>query len=118
MVTYWSLDEEQTLNVVYEKFRVVEEDTSKGETISYDVGITVKDSTENSYIVEWHYKNFEVESENEFMGMLTKISEDIKVLIKTDQYEAIQEVTNWEEVRDYNNKMIEMVNNPPLNQRL
>lgn len=63
--------------------------------------ITVKDSTTNSYTLEWFYKNYEIETESPLVQKLTKMAEDLPVLIRTDEFGAIQEVVNWEEVRDY-----------------
>lgn len=62
MIAFWSIDDE----VVYE-FTEVEDKLSKGEktvkTTTYDVVMTVVDSTENSYSLKWEYENYVIDYE-------------------------------------------------------
>ncbi|MEQ8239690.1 MAG: hypothetical protein RIA69_10785 [Cyclobacteriaceae bacterium] len=101
VVGYWSINDTQSFDVTYEKYKIKEGDTTSREFIKYEVDITVKDSTANSYTIEWFYKNYEVQTENPLVQKLTKLAEDLPVVMKTDEFGAVQEVVNWEEVRDY-----------------
>ncbi len=101
VVAYWDKSETQSFRVSDEKYKVIGEDTTSTQLINYEVDITLKDSTENSYIVEWLYKNYAVETENPLLKKMISMSENVSVLIKTDELGVVQEVVNWEEVRDY-----------------
>ena len=72
--------------------------------MTYDVEVTVIDSTENNYIVKWLYKNIETNSKNPIFQKIVKASEDIGIDIRLDALGVIEEVVNWEEVRDYMTK--------------
>lgn len=105
VIGYWSKLEKQSYDVSFEKLKIKDKDTISRELMKYEVDIKVIDSTENSYISEWHYKNFKIDTKNELVKKLTSLSEDITVLIKTDELGAFIEVVNWENVRDYLNKV-------------
>lgn len=101
IIGYWSIGDMQSYQVSYEKYKVTEQDTSSRMSIKYEVDISIKDSTENSYLIEWFYKNYEIQSDNELINEISKAAQDISVIIKTDELGIVVEVVNWEEVRDY-----------------
>lgn len=105
VVGYWQQNEKQTLDITHTKYKIRGEDTSAREEISYQVEVTIKDSTANGYLIEWYYKNYAIQTENVLVKKMSALFEDISVLIQTDQYGAIQGVTNWEEVRNYTHKI-------------
>lgn len=123
IVGYWNIGDSQSYDLSLEKLSVVEGDTVSHITILYEVDITIKDSTENSYIIEWFYKNYRIDTDNELLNKLSSMTEDISVLIKTDELGSVEEVINWEEVRDYMLKGVEVVreeykNTPNIDQVL
>ena len=101
VIGFWDRNEKQSYAVSLEKFKVNGRDTTSRELIKYDVEITIKDSTSNSYIAEWFYRNYTTNSENKVMQRMLAVAQDVRVLIRTDEFGAIKEVVNWEEVRDY-----------------
>lgn len=107
VVGYWSKLEKQSYNVSYEKLKIKNKDTISRELMQYEVDLKVIDSTVNSYTTEWYYKNFKIDTNNELVKKLTSLSNDISVLIKTDELGSFIEVVNWESVRDYLNKVSE-----------
>lgn len=109
VIGYWSIGEKQSYNVTVDKYKVTGTDTTKRERISYDVNITVKDSTEKTYLIEWYYTNYNVNSENEMVKKIMTISEDVPVLLKTDEFGAILEVANWKEVRDRTKNIVDVL---------
>ena len=111
VIGYWSKLETQSYDVTYNKFKVKRKDTISRELMRYEVDIKIIDSTENSYTMEWFYKNHSIDSENELVRKLTSIANDISVKIKTDEFGAFIEVINWEEVRDYLTKISETLKN-------
>lgn len=108
VIGYWNLKEKQAYTVTYEKYKVKEsKDTSDREKITYDVDITILDSTAKSYTVEWFYRNYQMDSNNsELLKKLMSIAEDIKVVIKTDEYGSFLEVVNYKEVQAYIKKAV------------
>jgi len=101
VIGYWNIGDKQSFDITYEKYKVKGEDTTAGMMISYEVDVTVKDSTENTYIIEWFYKNYQVDTDNPLVQKIAKASDDISVLIKTDELGSVLEVVNWEEVQAY-----------------
>ncbi|MFC2188350.1 hypothetical protein ACFCT7_13625 [Fulvivirgaceae bacterium LMO-SS25] len=101
VISYWDLGEQYEYAVSLQKLKYTETDTTSNETITYDVEVSVIDSTKNSYTIRWFYKNFKSDSKNPIVKKLAALAEDIAVDIKTDELGVIQSVENWEEVRDY-----------------
>lgn len=106
VIGFWDNHEKLVYDVSVEKIKINGTDTTSRETIRYEVEITIKDSTENSYLIEWHYKNYQFDTKNEFLQRIAGLAEDLRVLIKTDELGAIQEIANWEEVRDHGKLLI------------
>lgn len=111
VISYWDLGEKYEYSVIYQKLRYSEKDTSSNETMTYDVEVSVIDSTENNYIVRWFYRDFKSNSTNPLVQKLATVSEDISVEIKLDALGAIVGVVNWEEVRDYMTKSFDTLRN-------
>lgn len=107
IIGYWSVGDKESYDVSFEKYKIKDQDTTDRMMINYEVDITVQDSTENSYTIEWFYKNYQVDTENELVRKISKAAQDISVIIKTDEFGAVLEVLNWEEVRDYIAKSME-----------
>lgn len=107
VIGYWSKYVKQSYDVTYEKYKLKNKDTISRELMKYEVDVKIIDSTANSYSIEWFYKNYSIDTENELVRKLTSIADDISVKIKTDEYGAFLEVINWEEVRDYLEKVTE-----------
>ena len=107
VIGYWAKQETQSYNISYNKFKIKSKDTISRELMNYEVDIKIIDSTANSYTIEWFYKNYSIDTDNELAQKLTSIANDIAVQIKTDEFGAFIEVVNWEEVRDYLAKVTE-----------
>ena len=101
VISYWDLGEKYEYSVIFQKLKYSGEDTTSNETITYDVEVSVIDSSENSYTVRWFYKNFNSDSENPIIKKIATLAEDIAVEINLDEFGVIESVNNWEEVRDY-----------------
>lgn len=101
VVSYWSIGDQQSYTISLQKVKLKGADTTSNEIMTYDVDVTIIDSTEDSYSVEWFYHNYQSTSTNEIVQKITTLSEDLKVIIETDELGAVIGVENWEEVRDY-----------------
>lgn len=104
VIDYWDNKEKQSYSVSLEKYKIKESDTTSREILTYDVDITITDSTATSYTIEWFYKNCNSSAEDEITKKILTVARDVKVVIKTDEMGAFIEVVNWKEVRDYMKK--------------
>ncbi len=109
VIGYWNNGETQSYVVSLEKYRIKGDDTTSSEIVTQEVDITVRDSTTTSYTVEWLYKNSSVQTDNVLVSKLALLSENLKILIMTDEMGAFVEVVNWEEVRDFMRKGIDLI---------
>jgi len=110
VIGYWNNKEKQTYSITTEKYKVKGSDTTEREFVAYEVDITIKDSTAKSYTIEWFYKNCKIQTNNLFTKKLTSlISQDMSVIIKTDEMGAFVEVVNWQEVKRHINKCTDLL---------
>jgi hypothetical protein len=108
-IGYWDRNETYSYLVTSTKYKVTKDDTTARETLKYDLDITIKDSTANSYTIEWAYKNLQHSSTNELVRKLAAVSENIRVVIKTNEMGAFEEVVNWQEVGTAIRKAVDML---------
>jgi hypothetical protein len=108
-VGYWNKGEKQVYTITNESYKIEGADTARLEFLKYSVDITVADSTADSYIIDWLYRDYELESDNEFTRRLMSLNENMKVRIKTDEFGMFKEVVNWEELRETVLKALEVL---------
>lgn len=101
VIGYWDINEKQSYIITHEKFKIKDSDTTSREFYKYAVDMTIVDSTANSYVIDWFYRDYEIQSDNELIQKLSSITEDMTVRVLTDELGAFQEVVNWKDVRDY-----------------
>jgi hypothetical protein len=106
VIGYWNIGDKESYNISLQKIKLRDTDTISNELMTYNVNVTVIDSTANSYSIEWFYHNYKTNSTNEIVKKVTSLSEDLKVIIETDEFGAIKGVKNWEEVSAYLKKSI------------
>lgn len=107
VIGYWNKYEKQTYSVLQQKYKIKSGDTTSREVLKYDVDVWIKDSTAKSYTIVWKYKNFDINTDNKFTQKLMSLSNNLDVVIKTDEMGSFQEVVNWKEIRDYINNALE-----------
>lgn len=100
-VGYWDKKEKQVYSVITDKFKVRAKDTVSRARLTYDVEITVIDSTAKSYTLEWAYSNFKSTSTDKLRKKAEQAPQGLKILVKTDEMGSFEEVLNWKEVRDH-----------------
>lgn len=100
-VGYWDKKEKQVYSVITDKFKVRAKDTVSRARLTYDVEITVIDSTAKSYTLEWAYSNFKSTSTDKLRKKAEQARQGLKILVKTDEMGSFEEVLNWKEVRDH-----------------
>jgi hypothetical protein len=101
VIGYWDKNEKQTYFITHDKYKIRESDTTSSETIHYAVDVTIVDSSANSYEIDWYYRDFDIQTDNQLVRDLASISENITIRIRTDEMGALVEVVNWKEVREY-----------------
>lgn len=106
VISYWEKGDKQNYYITLEKLKIIDNDTISRELVSYDVEVSVLGATEDSYSIQWHYKNFETSNPNPLLKKIAEIPNDMKVVFKTDELGTFIELENWEEIRDFNLKMI------------
>ena len=109
VIGYWAQHEKQSYTVTEEKYKVSDSDTTSRENSRYDVEVTIIDSTASSYTIDWFYKNYTIDSDNEIYKKLASIAEDMHIRIMTDEFGAFKEVINWKDVKSYMHKAIAML---------
>ncbi|MDG1148323.1 MAG: hypothetical protein P8N52_08480 [Crocinitomicaceae bacterium] len=101
VIGYWNLGDTEHYKVSLQKVRLKKADTVVNELMTYNVDVTIIDSTANSYSIEWFYHDYKTNSSNELIKKITSLSDDLKVVIETDEFGAIKAVKNWKEVSVY-----------------
>ena len=101
VISYWEKGEIQNYSITSENTRLKGSDTTSHKRVTYEVEITVLDQTDQSYTLQWLYKNIATSNSNPTIQKLMNITKDMKVIFKTDELGVFTEVINWEEIRDY-----------------
>lgn len=101
VITYWEKGEKQNYTVTNEKIKLKGADTTSRELTTYDVEIEVLDQTDTSYTVQWVYKNIKTSNDNPVIQRIMNITQDMKVVFKTNELGAFMEVLNGEEIKGY-----------------
>lgn len=101
VIGYWDKSEKQTYVITEEKIKIADSDTVSRDFYRCMVDVTIVDSTANSYIIDWSYRDYDIQSDNELVLKLSALTKDMTIRIRTDELGAFQEVINWEEVRDF-----------------
>jgi len=101
IIAYWDKDETQSYIISNEKIKIQGNDTISREYSKYEVDITIQDSTEHGYVLNWFYHDYLIETENDLIKKISSIIEDMNVQIKTNELGAFVEVINWEDIKDF-----------------
>lgn len=101
VITYWDKGEKQHYTISVEKLKIKDTDTTSRELTKYEVEVSVLDATEKSYTIEWTYKNISTNNTNETLKKIMSISQNMKVIFKTDEMGSFIEVVNWREIKDF-----------------
>jgi len=99
-IAYWDLNETHSFTVSQKKSRINGADTTVLENMRYGVDVTVVDSTANSYTVDWAYRDYQYQSDNQLFMRISDLYRDMTVRFETDEMGSFQRVQNWTELRD------------------
>jgi len=115
VITQWNLNETNTYEVTYQQLTYCKGDTLSKLTLSYDIDITVIDSSENSYKVRWQYKNFSIVPSNSKLKTLYNAAFNEAIDIKISRSGVFKEVINWREVRNSTKKSFRKIRREVIN---
>ncbi len=101
VISYWDKGDKQSYTITEEKIKIKGSDTTSKEMTKYDVEITVINADEKSYTVEWLYKNVSTNSKDFATQKLIGMSNNTKVIYKTDEMGVFEEILNWKELKDF-----------------
>ncbi len=109
VIGYWSVGDGESYKVSLRKIKLRESDTVSNILMTYNVDITVIDSTEDSYLLQWVYSNYHTSVENELLEKISSLMEGQKVILETDEFGRIKNVKNWKEIAANQKKAIEEI---------
>lgn len=106
VIGYWDLNEKHSYQIIQEKYKIEKNDTTDRESTKYKVDITIKDSTANSYTIDWFYHDYDIQSNNELLQKFATLTQDMIVTIKTDELGALQSIENWQDISKFIKKAL------------
>lgn len=106
VIGYWEKKEKQSYIISEEQIKIKGSDTISRDKSKYEVEITIIDSTQNSYTIEWLYKNYTNNAQDPVSQKILSLAQDMKVIIQTDELGSFQMVINWKEIKDYMAMMV------------
>ncbi len=109
IVSYFNLNEKQTFSIIHETIKLKGLDTTTYESAKYELDVWVKDSTDKSYTLVFKYKNLSTESDNQILQKLLKLNENMEIVVKTNEMGVFEEITNFEEVKQFTDSAISML---------
>ena len=97
----WNIGDTKTYRVTIERT-----DSHRGETEHWQINrhkvtITIIDSTDDYYIIDWHNHDFEFYSNDvDWMNVMRKNLTDGNYIIRTNRLGTFEKLVNWEEIRE------------------
>ncbi|WP_258099604.1 hypothetical protein [Marinoscillum pacificum] len=109
IMSYWNV--EDTLDFQYNRSRHAFEDTSSLYDVTWNIQLVVTDSTDDSYTLDWYYKDFtsEIRSNGEIMDELAEEvlqkMKGLRIKYRTNELGTFTTIINWKEIRPILNKI-------------
>jgi hypothetical protein len=100
-IGYWEKNEKQNYTITTHKYRLKGNDTIINSHLTYDVTVSIIDSTEKSFVIEWVYSNYKVSGNELLKQKLELLNQGKKVRFKTDEMGTFEELLNWKEVQGH-----------------
>lgn len=101
-IAFWKNKETKVYQIRHSKEKLESGNQKSVAEGFYEAHLSVIDSSEAGFTMEWVYKNFKTSMENESaLSSLNAIMEGLKIVYKTDDVGMFTELINWEEVRDF-----------------
>lgn len=107
VIGYWTKGEIQNYKITKKKIQLNNDQIVKNDSVVYDVEIQIMDSTENSYTMQWHYKNYRLVADSSLDFPL--LTDGFKVVYRTDEYGVFEGVLNGEEIKEFFDNMTRLI---------
>lgn len=98
-ITYWDLNESHTYEITQGKSKGKDGGFAAEGLIRSEVKISVIDSTEVSYTIEWRFLKHDIPN-LDLMPELKDLLDKKRYIYRTNELGEFEELLNWEEVRD------------------
>lgn len=98
-ITYWNLNESYTYEFIQGKNKSEGGESSMDNSLRSILQVTVIDSTETSYTIEWRFLKHDIPGIDQ-IPELKNLLNDKKYVYRTNEIGEFEELLNWEEVRD------------------
>lgn len=110
IVGYWHKGDRQVLNISRSKESFNNGELSSSASSTYQAHVRILKETPYSYTIEWIYRGINTGTEESGLAKsLTKLTEGLKVIYKTDELGIFVELVNWKEMRDKINKSFDKI---------
>ncbi len=112
VVGYWSKGEKQNYSVTQNKIKLNKADTVSKETTTFNVQVTILDSTDKNYKIEWFYSNYKAtgnQQSNQLLAELISLYDNFKIIIITNEMGEFQSVENWKDIQSAMKKAIDII---------
>ena len=98
----WNVGDTKNYLITQETYHLTYgEVVSNRQFYRYVVRITIVDVTDDYYLIDWYYQDFEIYLDDIFlMYFLQRVMENLTVTIRTCRLGSFQEIVNWKEMRD------------------
>jgi len=108
VVGYWDKNEKQTYDFTYLRAFVKGVDTTVVESTRYKVDITVVDSTNNSYTINWKYHDIITDKGSDVVKRVAALNEGRVFQFTTDEMGSFKQLLNWEEAKKHNDNTLRL----------
>lgn len=107
-IANWKKGENKIFYIVHNKESYESGKLKSQFNFSYEANITILDSTENSYTIQWIFHlPTKVKETNPRLADSLPVFEGMKMIFKTSETGEFKELINWKEVKDTYIKMME-----------
>lgn len=120
VVGYWSKGEKQKYLITQNKYKLNKADTVSKETMTFNVQVTILDSTDKNYRIEWLYSNYKSTGNgesNRLLSELISLYENMKIVILTNEMGEFQGVENWKDIQLSMGKAVQLIKNKYKSQK-
>ena len=114
VIPYWNKDNVLKYKIIETKITHKQNDTINKKSNSYDLKISVLDSTANSYTLKWETNLNIPDDKPEIKNYIDKNLKElnqIQIIYKTDEFGTVQEIINKKEIKKTYKKVFDLLLN-------
>ena len=100
VIGYWGKNSKQSYLIHDRKYSIENDDTTSMQELQYKVDIQIKNSTENSYTIEWKYYDYKFVTGPDELKKIMLAYQPVKVMVNTDEMGMLLEIVIFEELME------------------